>query len=654
MCISSIFLCYLIFGLVWGDFEHDANTFIDHGNINHLDYDVICPNTDDPRIYLLSNGYISINNSVSFQANDVGAEINLMDVRLLSKNPHYYVFGKQVYAYLLDKISLKSANPHSQWNKLLNWIAGYISSMPACLDGYGDIVTEGLAGRVPGETSEWCSLSPPCSDLIQYSSYGDRCIIKVNPNHAYCIQIPKLLTASDKLPLTTDKMLAYNIQYEVQTPLLMSNWLWRSLSTAIGFSSFDEDIYRTYSVMTVVKTYWHAFRDEIESIHNSFTRNTLSVSSGMNSAAVIMGIFVNFFAEIPSLVCSVMMTSLHYVPFVDRMSALFLYGINSIPSYVAYILIGFHLFNNAEDLYSESVLLQFLLMSTCGVFLSALTFLFLMYSLVKTMLVLPKNIPFMSSIISIGILVPAAMLSNSTWFYIIKKVLLVYMIEFWNHGIFGVDWLGKLYFFVYVAGSIICTKYFKLFEDDTYSKWILIYFIKGCGISMIVYIFVCNDYYNQNQYVQCSDVSTNNIEILSIILCGIFLHDWCKYNLPSWYVTIMGLYVQTPTHVYSGRKLLSKGEYEAEGKYYTEKALKELQQSLQKDLNYANKLSDRLYKDGKYLQSNMLKRFAYGDYMGVPYDRVVHRNRDNSSYLKMLFGVLCVVCALFVYKHIFM
>jgi len=662
LLIICILIVFNLFELVLCDFEHNDDTFINR-NLNHNDYDVICLNSNDHNYYLLYNGYISINASKSnYQtiATDINIniEMNLMDIQLLSKNPSYYVFIKYIYQYLLDKISINNINTRSQWGQFVNWISNYINTIPACMDGNGYVIAEqSLLNSLPvpmiGEKAEWCSLSPPCSDLIQYSVYGDRCVIKINPNHQYCIQIPKSMTISNKTHSIDDKMSANGIQYEAKTPLLASNWLWHSIYNTLDISDMNNmnDMNGgKQSPIDITILYWDTLLVEVNSLYNSYIKNTISVSSVMNSGVIIMGIGVNFCSELPGLIISIVVWSLKCIPFVDSISHILLYCINTLPSYIVYIILGLHIFNNAEDVYSESIMLQFVLMSTCGIFLSALTFLFLMYSLVKTMLVLPKNIPFLSSILSIGILIPAAMLSNSTWFYLIKKVLMVYMIDFWNYGVFGIDWLGKLYIFIYITGSIICTKYFKLFEDDSYSKWILVYFIKSCGIYMIIYIFMNNDYYYNDIYIQCSNTSTYNIEILIILLLGIFIHDWCRYNLPSWYVTIMGLYIQTPTYTYSGRKLLSKGEYESEGRYYTEKALKDLQQTLQKDLPYANKLSDKLYKDGKYLQSNMLKRFAHGDYMGIPYDRVIHRNRNNFSYSKLLIGIVCIICILYVYK----
>ena len=207
------------------------------------------------------------------------------------------------------------------------------------------------------------------------------------------------------------------------------------------------------------------------------------------------------------------------------------------------------------------------------------------------------NVPFMGSVMSLIFIVPASMLGNTATLFVLQKVFLEYLVSFWHNGFFGYPNLGKLYVFVYILGSIAITKWFRLFADDTYSRSLLTLAVKLSGIVLLLH-------------------GSNSIELCIGYIIIVFVYQYLAYNCPSWYVHIVG-YMQTPSYKYSGKRI-SIEQYESEGKYYTEKALKELQQQLNKDMKYTNHVSDNLYRDGKHLQSNMLKRFAYGDYNGMP------------------------------------
>jgi hypothetical protein len=207
------------------------------------------------------------------------------------------------------------------------------------------------------------------------------------------------------------------------------------------------------------------------------------------------------------------------------------------------------------------------------------------------------QVPFANSLFGLFLLFPAALLGNSTTLYFIKKFFSEYVLLFWREGVFGIRWLGKLYVCVYVLGCVAMSKYFRLFGHGTYSRWCITQSLQACAVMLVLH-------------------GSASAEITWPTVVFLYLYDYLAANCPSWYVHIAGYMSKSSTR-YSGR-VISKAEYEAEGRYYTEKALKELQQQLAADPRSTARVSDSLYKEGKHLQASMLKRFANGDYSGLP------------------------------------
>lgn len=234
--------------------------------------------------------------------------------------------------------------------------------------------------------------------------------------------------------------------------------------------------------------------------------------------------------------------------------------------------------------------------------------------------------PFINSALSLFLLIPASLYGNTATLYFLNKFFIEYLYAFWEYGMFGITWLGKIYVMLYIIICIILTKWFQIFELDTYSRWCLIQCIKCIGI-----LFILN--------------SSTILEINWFIIIILFIYDFIESTFPSYYVHISG-YFTKPTYKYIGQRK-TMDQYEAEGKYYTEKALKELQQQLANDKKLTTKLSDNFYRDGKHLQSNMIKRFANGDYNGLPSLNTINKiSNYNYFYIPKYFVYIGIVILL--------
>lgn len=195
---------------------------------------------------------------------------------------------------------------------------------------------------------------------------------------------------------------------------------------------------------------------------------------------------------------------------------------------------------------------------------------------------------------------------------------------------FGLPWLGKAYCSLYALGAVAVTRWMRLFTDDSSSRWVLNQCVRGLGLYLLLGTMMggtgamepldlgAGAAMDSAAYSSSTSLCIGNVEVCAALTAAICAYEWCSNSLPSWYVSFVGQYLQKPTIVYSGRRRLTAEEYEAEGRYYTEKALRELQQQLADDPKYTRELSDKLYRGGRYLQSNMLRRFAHGDYDGRP------------------------------------
>lgn len=226
------------------------------------------------------------------------------------------------------------------------------------------------------------------------------------------------------------------------------------------------------------------------------------------------------------------------------------------------------------------------------------------------------QVPFANSLFGLLLLFPAALLGNSTTLYFIKRFFSEYVLIFWREGVFGISWIGKVYVGLYVLGCMAMSKYFRVFGHDTYSRWCIIQSLQACAVVLVLH-------------------GSTSAEITWPLVALLYSYDYLASNLPSWYVHVAGYMTPSSTR-YSGR-IITTDQYEAEGKYYTEKALKELQQQLAEDQRGTDRVSDTLYRDGKHLQASMIKRFANGDYSGLP---ETNTRKFNSYYSQLKYFII--------------
>lgn len=579
-----------------------------------------------------------------YAAGDGDRTMDFMDVRLVGRNPVYFAAAREASMALIEHLPPLMRDPSSP-------IAALVEMMepPLCIDSSAGRILRGTGGSgstagtqkgveaavysryhrgirdttsapaAPASPSaaaaagmrklwfEWCLLPAPCTARGRDAVEGEEasadesehlCRIKVNPLHDYCIVLPKLVR-----PVNPDSKAAgavVAVSYEVTVPALGSTWVFEQLEV-VG-------------------------RLLVRSLHQLVSFIDANEKAGVRFMALIdQAVAAANRGDVPHCLRAVALLPLTLVrpvvttPEVVWVGQQALQLVRSLPTYVVCALCSARIYSGAAEL-AESVVLQSLLMMTSGIALGAVTLLFVLYSTVQQMIPLPRSVtPFVSSsLLGLGVLLPAALIGRSAAYFLLRHVVVQYLVEFWNNGVFGVSWLGKAYIGLYAVGAVGIMRWFRLFSEDSISRWVLAQTIRALGLYVLAVPLLGEGGDGTSGVSTSSSLRIGNVEVCGLVMLLICTYDWCCTSLPSWYVTIVGQYFQKPTIKYSGRRRLTDEEYEAEGRDYTAQALKDLRKQLASNPTYTARLSDRLYRDGKYLQSNMLKRFANGDYKGLP------------------------------------
>lgn len=97
--------------------------------------------------------------------------------------------------------------------------------------------------------------------------------------------------------------------------------------------------------------------------------------------------------------------------------------------------------------------------------------------------------------------------------------------------------MGKAYFLLHVLIVFGATLYLRIFDEETYSRWVLRQFVRLLGALLIVH-------------------GSHSSLVSGFLLSALSLYLWANEHLPSWYVHIVG-FLQRPSYRYSGRKVRS-------------------------------------------------------------------------------------------------
>lgn len=336
-------------------------------------------------------------------------------------------------------------------------------------------------------------------------------------------------------------------------------------------------------------------------------------------------------ALVESLLKNLTANPLQYPSNANYILSSFLFVLDYIPLSIFLLAVGLYVMACEYEL-SESILVQYLASIVISLFVAVFWLLFVVFKTATS--VFRSNIGILETFAGSYIQTSSALFmfmyfftsltAPDVWKYVFEHVLL-----FWNEGAFGVYWVGKAYFLFSVVVSILLTKYFHLYEEDSYSHWVLRNLIKCIGTLIL------------------SKATPNSTVSIIFILLGLKIDDILYYIFRLQMSADVAS--KPPSYYYSGDHLLTSEEYHSHGDIYTKNALEKLRQHMRVNPGNVDKITNRFLAEGKGDLAMQMERFIQGRCSGLP-EAASIKNTSN-SYWKMwtlivLIGIFACLCLL--------
>lgn len=325
----------------------------------------------------------------------------------------------------------------------------------------------------------------------------------------------------------------------------------------------------------------------IDHEHHNDPESATAASTPINATAELSR-FIHYHSSFPTLV--------EYLPTKlkstatpkDKILRLVVLGCSYVPFYLFNLVLGLGILSQAEDI-AENKYYLIVIEAIVGMMLALFLLLFLFHHYIDKFVSRNGNDSwrFLDGVLG------ASFLSISVWNIRLVPIIRDKLFDFWDSGVLGYEWIGK----VYIIGCILLTWLvcwrFKLFEVDTWSFSVIVFSVKFLGV-----VFIAHS-------------SSSNVVSTIVIVLGLaagYLRD------SIYYISL----IISASRLPSRQRRISDKQLSVTVDSFTKKQLEKLRERLQKHPRLVSQFTEQMIEEDKPEVLNRLKAFVSNQYSGKP------------------------------------